>query len=173
MDQSMAANKMLDEFGMSNDEVAKQLGISKSRLSQIKPLMKLPLTVQEAIQSGMISGTTGYELSKEKDEEKCLEAFYTMTGKGGKVTREDAKEARRKQATEAADAAPVGAAPEKAATATRSIKVIFDLLDIYRVTDDKKLKGNRQKFVEALEAYREGASSDRTFRTAFEKYVPE
>lgn len=176
MDQSMAANKMLDDFGMSNEEVAKALDVSKSRLSQIKPLMKLPLLVQEAIQTGMISGTAGYEISKEKDEAKALETFYLMTGKsgGGKITREDAKEARRKQATPAPDSnTGDDPAPTKAATASRSMKAIFELLDIYRTTDDKKLKGNRQLFVEALEAYKAGESSDRTFRKAFEKYIPE
>ena len=176
MDQSFIANKLLDEFAYTPEKVAVALGISKSRVSQLRPLMKLPIVVQEAIQTGMISGTTGYELSKEKDEPKLLEAFYLMTG-GGKGSREDAKETRRRQAAKEADATPEGeaptAAPTKALTATRSIKAIFELLDIYRTTDDRKLKGNRQKLVEALEAYREGTASDRVFRSAFEKYVPE
>ena len=186
MDQSISANKMADEFGYDTAKIATLLGVSKARVSQIKALMKLPVEVQQAIERGDISSSTGYELSKEKDESKLMEAFQVMMGKGGKVTREDAKEALRAQAeveAEKAGETPASSdgsnenpdstpAPAKAASLTRSWKAIQELLDIYRLTDDKKSKGNRQKLVEALIAYRNGGK-EITFRKAFEQYVPE
>jgi ParB family chromosome partitioning protein len=176
MDQAISIAKMIDEFGMTMDEVAKSIGVSKSRVSQIKALLKLPLEIQMAVETGLISSSVGYYLSKEKSEEKAIKLFRKMTSIHQKPTTEDAKEARRAEAEEAVESGEVS--PEeatqvaKASAATRSWKAIKELLDIYRVTDDKKLKGNRQKLVEALIAYRDGGP-EKTFIKTFEQCVPE
>ena len=55
MEEAKSYKRLLEEFGLTRDQVAKQVGKSTSAISNYTRLFKLPLVIQEAIRDGKIS----------------------------------------------------------------------------------------------------------------------
>jgi ParB/RepB/Spo0J family partition protein len=172
MDQSVALNTLVDEFGLTNADAAAKLGMSASMASQLRPLAKLPATLHRHIADGRISASAAYELSKQPEAEieamaERLVAEVKASGKKG-VSREAVVEAGRASAEAQAetagggteDAGGVGETETGAGKAgktakppmkPRSVKAGLSFLSIYKLTDIRSEKGTRQKVVEFME----------------------
>lgn len=55
LEQAMAYRKLVDEFGLTQEEVAKRIGKSRSKVANLLRLLDLPAEIQEAISAEKIS----------------------------------------------------------------------------------------------------------------------
>jgi hypothetical protein len=191
MDQSVALNTLVDEFGLTNADAAAKMGMSASMASQLRPLAKLPVHLHRHIADGRISAAAAYELSKQPEGEiealaDKLVAELKTTGKRG-VSREAVVEASRASAEAQADAAEGGTEdagavgetepPAKGKTPKppmkpRSVKAGLNFLSIYKLTDIRNEKGTRQRVVEFIEKVFQGVE-EKKLKKEFEAILPD
>ena len=186
MDQAYNIVKLIDEFGMTNAEAAKELKISASAASQLKTLMKLPVSLHKHIASGRIGASVGYELSRQPAEqiEELAEKLLAETkATGGKITREALTEATRSDGEagggEGDTPAPEGETPadgKPSKTRTpikpRSIKAALSFLSIYKLTDIRTEKGKKQLVVEFVESVFAGVE-EKKLKKIFDAILPD
>ena len=181
MDQAHNIVKLIDEFGMTNAEAAKELKISASAASQLKALMKLPVSLHKHLASGRIGASVGYELSRQPAEqiEALAEQLLAETKPGGKITREALTEATRADGEGDGGAAPDGEAPadgKASKTRTpikpRSIKAALSFLSIYKLTDIRTEKGKKQLVVEFVESVFAGVE-EKKLKKIFDAILPD
>jgi len=177
MDESVALNTLIDEFGLTNAEAAKQLRMKPSLASQRKPLAKLPVCIHRYINDGVISASVGYELSKEPADkvQEIAERLVAEAKAAGKsrVSRDQMSDATREARAEETGAeagdgeAAAGGTEDTSQTPTpgkkartplkaRSVKAALNFLSIYKLTDIKSEKGTKQLVVEFLERVFQG-----------------
>ena len=185
MDQAHNIVKLIDEFGMTNAEAAKELNISASAASQLKALMKLPVSLHKHLASGRIGASVGYELSRQPAEqvEELAEKLLAETKAGGKITREALTEAIRPDGeSDGGDGGvvtPEGEIPadgKASKTRTpikpRSIKAALSFLSIYKLTDIRTEKGKKQLVVEFVEAVFAG-TDEKKLKKIFDAILPD
>ena len=185
MDQAHNITKLIDEFGMTNAEAAKELKISASSASQLKALMKLPVGLHKHLASGRIGASVGYELSRQPAEqiEGLAEKLLAETKAGGKITREAVVEATRAGGEagggEGDTPAPEGETPadgKPSKTRTpikpRSIKAALSFLSIYKLTDIRTEKGKKQLVVEFVESVFAGVE-EKKLKKIFDAILPD
>jgi hypothetical protein len=181
MDDAVNLVRLIDEFGLSNADAAKAMRMKPSLASQRKTLAYLPVSLHKYIADGAISASVGYELSKlpvEEVEATAEKLIAEAKAAGGKrVTRDQMAESTRATAAEAPEGgeAPEGdAAPAKRARAVikpRSVKAAFSFLSIYKLTDIKSEKGQRQLIVEFMEKVFAGVD-EKKLKKEFDAILP-
>lgn len=101
--------QLMDLNGWTMQQVAEALNVSKGAVSKALALLKLPEDIQEQVEQGTISPSSGYEVSRLKDAESQRELATRIVSEG--LRRDDAgvavgKTARPKAAAKAAEAKP-------------------------------------------------------------------
>lgn len=67
-EQAAAIQQIQQSTGWSNAELARQLHMSKSKVTQILSYLKLPAEVREQLDDGTIAGSTAYAISRAPNE---------------------------------------------------------------------------------------------------------
>ncbi len=93
LEQARALRQMAEEFGLSHEEIGRQIGKSRVFVSNTIRLLKLPDFLQKALEKGEITSTQARTLiSLPLAEQK---KFYAKLKKGGVSVRDLEKEAQR------------------------------------------------------------------------------
>lgn len=136
--------QLMDLNSWTMQQVAEALNVSKGAVSKALSLLKLPEDIQEQVEQGVISPSSGYEVSRLKDEEAQRELAVRIVSEG--LKRDDAGAAVGKTSRPKAKAAgprTLEAKPSTSKTfATSEAKVV--------ITWARKSAGDRD-VVEALE----------------------
>ncbi|MDQ2623322.1 MAG: ParB/RepB/Spo0J family partition protein [Actinomycetota bacterium] len=74
--------QLMDLNGWSMQQVAEALNVSKGAVSKALSLLKLPEDVQEQVEQGVISPSSGYEVSRLKDERSQRELAARIVSEG-------------------------------------------------------------------------------------------
>ncbi len=83
VEQARAYRQMMDEFGMTQEEVADHLGKSRSAVANCVRLLTLPVEVQEAVSSGALSeGHARALLAVRDDPGRLYEICQTVLKEG-------------------------------------------------------------------------------------------
>jgi ParB family chromosome partitioning protein len=93
IEEAKAYKRLTEEFSMSQEEVAKKMGKSRSAVANILRLLQLPVEIQRAVAEGKISeGHAKALLSIENPEKQ--RALFEMIAKNGLTVREAEAKAR-------------------------------------------------------------------------------
>ncbi|MBD3281150.1 ParB/RepB/Spo0J family partition protein [Candidatus Uhrbacteria bacterium] len=84
IEEARAYAQLKEEFGLTQDEVAKRVGKSRPQIANIIRLLDLEPEIQEALSHGKISQSNGRTLLGIPDTEERMKAFRQMIS--GKVT---------------------------------------------------------------------------------------
>ena len=116
LEEARSYQRLQIEFGMTQDQVAQQVGKSKAAINQILRILDLPVSVKEEIQtSEHISKSVLLEIAKQPTEERQM-ALWNQA-KSGELTVKKAREQKRDDAGKAI--LPVPSAPRQAAVHLR------------------------------------------------------
>ncbi|MBP8599782.1 ParB/RepB/Spo0J family partition protein [Patescibacteria group bacterium] len=85
LEEARAYRQLLDEFHLTQDELAKSLGKGRSTISNILRLLNLPSKVKEALRAGQISVGQAKVLAG-LEPSKQIEAFSRMASKNKHIT---------------------------------------------------------------------------------------
>lgn len=72
IEEALAYHSMLEKLGLTQDELARKVGKSRSHITNILGLLRLPNQVQEMVSSGKISMSHARVLSKLENEEQIV-----------------------------------------------------------------------------------------------------
>ncbi len=75
LEEATAYQALMDEFGLTQDEVADRVGKSRPAIGNAVRLLRLPPLLQEAVISGQISAGHGRALLSLQTEERIRQAF--------------------------------------------------------------------------------------------------
>jgi len=70
IDQALAVRQLIDAMGWSASQAAFKLGFTPAGVSRALALLQLPSTIQQAVASGAIAPSAGYELSRIEDSDE-------------------------------------------------------------------------------------------------------
>lgn len=87
LETATSYRKLVEEFNMSNDDIAKRVGKDTSTVSNTMRLLNLPLDAKRAVAEGVITEGHGRVILSLKDEHKQLE-LLDMIVKGGWTVRQ-------------------------------------------------------------------------------------
>ncbi len=79
IEKAESYKKMIDEFGLTHEEAAKRLGISRPQFSNMIRLLSLPDNIKEGLANGKISLGQAKILLEVKDENKREQIFKRTT----------------------------------------------------------------------------------------------
>lgn len=83
IETAMALRHLIQEFGLTQDQVAEQLGCSRSTIANSLRLLELPIEIKEALASGRISqGHARALLSLADEPERMYELFQRIEAEG-------------------------------------------------------------------------------------------
>ncbi|APZ94550.1 ParB/RepB/Spo0J family partition protein [Fuerstiella marisgermanici] len=80
--------RLRDLKGWSNSEIARQLSVSKARVTQVMSYLKLPDNVKAMLDNGSLPGSTAYAISRAPDE--ATQQRMVTEAIQGKLKRDDA-----------------------------------------------------------------------------------
>lgn len=89
IEKAESYKKLVDEFGLTHDEAAKKLGISRAQFSNFLRLLNLPVEAQKGLAAGKISFGQAKVLLEVKDNKKQEQIYRQATTTG--MTVEDTK----------------------------------------------------------------------------------
>jgi ParB family chromosome partitioning protein len=93
MEEAKAYSRLMDEFGLTQEETAKKMGKSRSSVANMIRLLSLPVEIQRAISEGKITeGHAKALLSVENPEKQ--RALFELIMKTGMTVRETESKAR-------------------------------------------------------------------------------
>jgi len=95
LEEAFAYRRLIDEFGLNQDEVAVQIGKSRSAVANTVRLLHLPDVVQQALVEGKITAGAARALLGAQDEKSLLKQFQALVG--GKQTVRDVEHEIKKQ----------------------------------------------------------------------------
>jgi len=113
MEEAAAYHGLIDEFNLTQEEVAKRVGKSRSVVANTIRLLELPEEMQKALYSGKITKSHGRTLLAETDKKKQKELFRAILAGGVTVRETEAKVARKKTAKKSSSKDPNIAAHER------------------------------------------------------------
>jgi len=90
METATSYRKLVDEFSMSNDDIAARVGKDTSTVSNTMRLLNLPLDAKRAVADGTISEGHGRVILSLKDNEKQLELLDLIVKNGWTVRQAEA-----------------------------------------------------------------------------------
>ncbi len=91
IEEAKAYRKLMDEFGLSQEAVAKKMGKSRSAVANISRLLQLPIEIQRALSEGKISEGHAKALLALDNPEKQRALFEMIVSKGMTVREAEAK----------------------------------------------------------------------------------
>lgn len=80
IEEAFAYKRLVEEFGLSHQEVAEQVGKERPTVSNMLRLLDLPEEVQKALIDGQISTGKARALLSLKDEREMMKLFHGMIG---------------------------------------------------------------------------------------------
>lgn len=81
IEEGFSYKRLIDEFGLTQQEVADQVGKSRSAIANTIRLLELPDPIQHALIDGVLSAGKARALLSLKDEQAQQEMFESMIGK--------------------------------------------------------------------------------------------
>ncbi|MBM5789905.1 ParB/RepB/Spo0J family partition protein [Candidatus Parcubacteria bacterium] len=78
VEEAVAYRALIDEFNLTQEQVSKRVGKSRSNVANILRLLELPDTILAALRDGRISKSHGRTLLSEEDPQKQMELFKRM-----------------------------------------------------------------------------------------------
>jgi len=87
IDRGRAFSRLLEEFGLTNQEIAEKVSKSKSYVSNSLRLLELPDTLKDGLISGLITEGHARALSAIKDQQLLIEAYKILLKESGSVRR--------------------------------------------------------------------------------------
>lgn len=82
IEEAFAYQRLMDEFGLTQEEVSEQVGKSRSTVANIVRLLGLPDTIKKALVDKKISVGKAKALLSLKSEQEQLDVFKSMIGEG-------------------------------------------------------------------------------------------
>lgn len=113
MEEAVAYAALLEEFQLTQEEVAKRVGKSRSAIANTIRLLELPEVIQDALKHGKITKSHARTLLAEQDPEKQLALFHSMMNGGVTVREAEARVAPKSVSRTTAGKDPNIAAHEK------------------------------------------------------------
>jgi ParB family chromosome partitioning protein len=95
IESAYAYQALIEEFGLTQEEVAERVGKSRTAVANVLRLLRLPAIVQESVQNGLITEGHARALLSQASEKDITEAFYRVVDEGLSV-RETEKLSQRK-----------------------------------------------------------------------------
>lgn len=80
IEEAFAYNRLMEEFGLKQQEVAEQVGKSRSAVANMVRLLDLPESIQKVLVDGKISTGKARALLSLKDEKEQMKVFSGMIG---------------------------------------------------------------------------------------------
>jgi ParB family chromosome partitioning protein len=80
IEEAIAYNRLITEFGLTQEEVAVKVGKQRSTVANTLRLLDLPDVIQQALMTGIISPGKAKALLSLKDQDEQLRVFHDMTG---------------------------------------------------------------------------------------------
>ncbi|MBI5222649.1 MAG: ParB/RepB/Spo0J family partition protein [Candidatus Magasanikbacteria bacterium] len=80
IEEAFAYKRLIEEFGLTHQEVAEQVGKERPTVSNMLRLLDLPEIVQKALIDGKISTGKARALLSLKDEKEMMKLFHGMIG---------------------------------------------------------------------------------------------
>lgn len=78
IEEAKAYQRLIDEFGMTQDEVGRKMGKSRPQVGNIVRLLQLPLEIQQALVEKKISSSNGRTLLSLPTDEERMQLFHAM-----------------------------------------------------------------------------------------------
>ncbi|MEI7512362.1 MAG: ParB/RepB/Spo0J family partition protein [Candidatus Uhrbacteria bacterium] len=78
IEEAIAYQRLVDEFGMTQDEVSRKMGKSRPQVGNMIRLLQLPLEIQQALSEGRISTSNARTLVSLPTDEERMELFKAM-----------------------------------------------------------------------------------------------
>ncbi|MCA9970755.1 MAG: ParB/RepB/Spo0J family partition protein [Anaerolineales bacterium] len=75
LEEAFAYQQLIDDFGLTQQKVAKRVGKARSTVANLVRLLELPANIQQAVTDGLISGTHARVLLQLPDEAQQTEAM--------------------------------------------------------------------------------------------------
>jgi len=80
IEEAFAYQRLINEFGLTQEQVSEQVGKSRSQIANMVRLLDLPDQIQKALIDGLISTGKAKALLSLKDEKEQIEVFKSMLG---------------------------------------------------------------------------------------------
>lgn len=85
VEEAFAYRRLIDEFGLTQQQVSERVGKSRPAVANMVRLLDLPETVQKALIDGALSVGKARALLSLKDEKEQLQMFRSMVGESATV----------------------------------------------------------------------------------------
>lgn len=85
LEEAFAFKRLIDEFNLTQQEVADQVGKSRPVVANTVRLLELPNEIQRALMDGKLSAGKARALLSLKNTQEQLDVFQTMLAEGGTV----------------------------------------------------------------------------------------
>lgn len=82
VEEAFAYKRLIEEFGLTQEEVAEQVGKARSTVANMVRLLDLPEVIQKALIDGKLSPGKAKALLSLKDEKEQKQVFKSMMGEG-------------------------------------------------------------------------------------------
>lgn len=99
IDRAKAFERLIEEFDLSNAEIAQRIGKSPSYVSNSLKLLSLPDALKDGLLSGLISEGHARALSSVEDKNAMIEAYKIILKESGSVRRAEELSRRMKSKT--------------------------------------------------------------------------
>ncbi len=91
LEEALAYRRLQDEFGLTQEQVAKRVGKSRSQVANTERLLALPASIQAALRNGKITVGHAKVIMSLESEAEMLKFFETVTREGLPVRLAEAK----------------------------------------------------------------------------------
>lgn len=85
IEEAFAYRRLMDEFGLTQEDVAKKVGKSRPLVANMVRLLDLPEEIQKALMDGALSMGKARAILSLKDERDQMRVFAEMTGRQASV----------------------------------------------------------------------------------------
>lgn len=82
IEEAFAYKRLMEEFGLTQEEVSEQVGKARSTIANFVRLLDLPVEMQKALMDGKLSAGKAKALLSLKDEKEQKAIFLSMMGEG-------------------------------------------------------------------------------------------
>lgn len=82
LERAIAYQKLMDEYGLGQQDVAVRVGKSRESIANLMRLLNLPQEIQDAIASGKINEGHARAILMVKDEKSQMDLFYKILNMG-------------------------------------------------------------------------------------------
>jgi ParB family chromosome partitioning protein len=112
MDEARAFRKLADDFGLTQDEIARRMGRARPSITNTLRLLELAPTVQDAVRAGSITEGHARAIGAVDDHAMQQELLDTVVAKSLSVRQTEELARRAKRAAAAEQGTPVGRATD-------------------------------------------------------------